>query len=231
MALARRNPVAKAIYFGAKRIYALTGTVPPKNRTELRVDGRPVVVIHNPKAAGSTLKAMLGVRGTTHTMPRLAYSRRMWRGTFSVVAVRHPFDRFVSGYTFMVRDGRGIMRRHPRDEVAAMTPLDFLDFIRDYPEKLGPQVNWACHPDPDKPMADLVLRVEESGDWHRRLAAAGIPARPLPERRNTSRAEGEDYARSLCLDSAALDRLEALVFAEYGVDYATFGYERRPPGW
>ncbi len=223
----RRNPLKGPVYLGTKRLYALANFVPTKNRTPHVVDGRPLVVIHNPKAAGSTLKAMLGAKGTTHTMPRLAYSRAMWRRTFSVVAVRHPFDRFVSGFAFMINKRRGgVIQREMGDRLAGMDPFTFLTFIQQYPEKLGHQVNWSHHPDPQKPTADVILKVEESADWFDQLSALGVPVTPAPERLNPARSKGEKLTQTLGLDEDEVARLEEAVFAEYREDYEAYGYER-----
>ena len=232
MPFPRRNPLFKAAYFGSKRLYALSGKIPPKNQTEFVVDGKPVVLIHNPKAAGTSLKAMLGMRAvTTHNMPRMAFSRRMWLDTFSVVAVRHPFDRFVSEYTFMVRARRGIMRHYPEDVVAQLDPFKFINVMRDFPEKLGPQSNWACYPDPVKPFADLVLKIEESDGWRDTLDQVGIKVCDGSKRLNSTRDNSESFAESLGIHRCQLERLEEAVYVEYRDDYATFGYERLPEGW
>ncbi|SMX22480.1 sulfotransferase family 2 domain-containing protein [Boseongicola aestuarii] len=231
----RRNPLKMAIHKASKRLYAITGTIPRKHLTPHRVDGRQVVVIHNPKAAGSSLKIMLSADtsiGTTHTGPSQAYSRRMWHSTFSVVAVRHPFDRFVSRYVFMILKQRGgVLKREWGDRIQGMDLFTFLEFIGQYPGKLGPQKIWTHFPSVSKPVADLILKVEESDNWEAQIRAAGINPHPVEERKNVTRAADQSFGQVLSLTDAELAHLEEEVFAVYQADYEAYGYDRLPSGW
>jgi hypothetical protein len=60
--------------------------------------------IHIPKCAGKTIRAYLGdyiVNGGWHTTPD-NMGMKIWnRGDFKFTCVRHPIDRFISGYFFI----------------------------------------------------------------------------------------------------------------------------------
>ncbi len=71
--------------------------------TDFQLEGRPVIFLHNPKTGGKSLRLMLGVKRLSHTPPVERLSARNWERCFSVVAVRDPFERFLSGYFNHVR--------------------------------------------------------------------------------------------------------------------------------
>lgn len=230
--LPARPQVRRNIYFLSKRLYPLTGTLPGPATTPYTVAGRKVLFFHAPKSAGTSLRALLGGRGGTHAMPRHVLTRRAWRKYFVVSAVREPFERFVSGYSYYVRgDYTGVMYRLHGDALKSLDPFEFLEFVGQYPEKLGAQVLWATYPDAEKPRADLVLRVEESAAWPDQLRRAGVAVPHLDApRRNASRNGDEELRDVLGLDDAGILRLREKVTERYAEDYEAFGYDRGSGG-
>lgn len=222
----KRSRVKKALYFGSKHLLGLTGHIPSPWKTGHEVDGKPVLLIHNPKAAGSSLKALVGARGTTHSMPRLILSERAWRAHFIILSVRHPFDRFLSGYSFFVGGKHtGTLWRAHGAALRQMDPFAFLEFIKQYPEKLGPQVNWGLYPSAAKPRADLILKVEESANWPEQLRQAGltVSGAEVPQL-NNSRPAGHLADGVLGLAPEETQRLKTRVETYFAADYESFGY-------
>jgi hypothetical protein len=63
---------------------------------------KKIVFIHNPKAAGNTIKDILDIskNKTTHVTPSLLIPKSVWESYHTVMAVRHPFDRLISSYNY-----------------------------------------------------------------------------------------------------------------------------------
>ncbi len=224
----RRSVVQKKIYFASKSLYKLTGVLPAPWSTPHTVDGKPVYFIHIPKSAGSSLKTLLGCKlgKTTHAMPRLVMRKRQWHDSFVITAVRQPFDRFVSSYSFVVKQKNGrVLHRMYGETLDTLDPFEYLEFIQQFPEKLGFQTQWTHYPSRRKPTADLILRVEESDRWRDQLMAAGITNLPKKvERRNASRQAGEGLEDVLGLSGPDLKALEQRVKEVFVVDYEVLGY-------
>jgi hypothetical protein len=196
-------------------------------RTNAAVDGRPVLFIHNPRTAGRSVEAMLGVKRLSHRFPSEKLTEAQWRRAFVVSAVRHPLDRFWAQYKKVVKSGRpSRLTKLYGEGVHDLAPLEFLDLIGLHPHYGGPQTQWTDFPSPVKPRADLVLRFEEIGRWPQILAEAGvIPAEAaLPHVGATAR-HGRRHA--LGLSEGEMDAVRAAVEVRYEGDYETFGYERR----
>lgn len=223
----RRNAAARRIYFASKRLYRLLGKIPSAMVTEFSLQGRPVLLSHAPKAGGTSLRGLLGTKGMTHSMPELVLSRAIWERAFVIAPVRHPFDRFVSGYSYHVLGKyAGTLYRTHGKALKALNPFDYLAFISQYPEKLGPLSNWTDYPSTSKPKADLILRVEDSAHWVAQLSEAGLDlsGRELG-RLNASRPAGAAMENVLGLDAPAFTRLRQMVHRAYAQDYQDFGYE------
>ncbi|WP_457645917.1 sulfotransferase family 2 domain-containing protein [Profundibacter sp.] len=224
----KRSILQRKIYFASKSLYKLTGILPAPWSTPHSVDGKPVYFIHIPKSAGSSLKTLLGCRigKTTHAMPRLVMRKRQWHESFIITAVREPFDRFVSSYSYMVKQqGSGVLNRMYGEKLVQLDPFEYLEFIQQFPEKLGFQTQWTHYPSRRKPTADLILRVEESDRWRDQLRAAGITNLPRKvERRNASRQAGQGLEDVLGLNGPDLTALERRVKEVFAVDYEALGY-------
>ena len=222
-----RNAVVRQVYFSSKRLYRLLGKTPSAMVTSLALEGRPVLFSHAPKAGGSSLRQLLGTRGMTHSMPELVLSPSTWHRAFIIAPVRHPFDRFVSGYSYHVRSAyAGTLYRTHGKALKALDPFQYLTFISQYPEKLGPMANWTDYPSTTKPRADLVLRIEDSSRWVEQLTNAGLnlAGRELGHL-NATRPAGATPESVLDLEDSAVERLRQMVYRAYAKDYEDFGYQ------
>ncbi len=194
-------------------------------RTAARVGDRPVLFVHNPRTAGRSVEALLGVKRLSHRYPSEKLTEAQWRSSFVVSAVRHPLDRFWSHYRKIVTSGKPnrLVKLHG-EGVYDLTPLEYLDLIRRYPRYGGPQTQWTDFPCAAKPRADLVLRFEEIGRWTEQLRAAGVlrEAVPLPHFGSSAR-----RTRGGAVSQEEKDAVRAAVEAHYAGDYETFGYEKR----
>lgn len=230
MRIKPRSVFRKNFYFASKRIYKLFNKIPKKQISPHKLDGRTVIILHNPKAAGSTLKHLLGVKGTTHMMPRHGIRQKTWRNVYSVVAVRHPFDRFVSGYSYHVLKGaKTSMATEYGPSLFELSPFEYLGLAEHYPEALGHQTNWTHYPDIEKPYADLILKTEDSATWVETLSKTGLPVVSEIVWRNPSRDAETTVAETLGLDDEELRDLEERVYDYYRRDYEAFGYDRALP--
>jgi len=140
----RRSVVQRKVYFASKSLYKLTGHLPPPWETPHSVDGKPVYFVHIPKAAGSSLKTLLGCRigKTTHAMPRLVMRKRQWHDSFLIASVRQPFDRFVSSYGYMVKQqGSGVLNRMYGKNWRGWTRLNIWNLFSNSPKSWGSRRN------------------------------------------------------------------------------------------
>ena len=63
---------------------------------------RKVIFVHNPKCAGTSLKAALGfdVNGADHRYPEDYVTKAEWENYYKICCVREPFSRLLSSYRF-----------------------------------------------------------------------------------------------------------------------------------
>ncbi len=108
--------------------------------SDLRLEGRQVIFIHNPKAGGTSLGRLLGVKRRSHAFPSHRINTRNWHACFSIVAVRDPFDRFISGYFDHVRKpNSNALTRIYGEAFKNITPFEYLDILLENPKFGGPQ--------------------------------------------------------------------------------------------
>lgn len=196
-------------------------------RTDVTVAGRQVLFIHNPKTGGKSLREVLGVRSLSHAFPSDRLSERNWLAHYTVTAVRHPFDRFLSGYFDHVLkpNENALVRRYGR-AFKTISAFQYLDILLEHPKFGGSQLNWAQYPSRVKPNADLILRYEEIANWPAQLVAAGIEIGDRRmQHRNASRRAGADLREALRLTEPQIDMLRARVRAAFAADYNALNYD------
>lgn len=194
--------------------------------TDLTLQGRPVIFLHNPKTGGTSLGKFLHVKRRSHNRPAHVLSEKSWLNCFSIVVVRHPFERFLSSYYHNILRGNenSLVRRYG-PAVNQLSAFEFLDLLSEV-KNTGPQVNWAHYPSATKPHADLILRFENIQSWKSDMLALGLDvgARDLPHANKSERAMS-DHLDRLGLSLAEFERLEARVREHFAMDYLAFGYQ------
>lgn len=196
--------------------------------TDLEVNGKPVIFIHNPKAGGTSLGKFLNVKRRSHAFPEDRLNEAAWIGSFIVVVVRNPVDRFLSGYYDHVlrRNYNGLVKRYGED-VWKLSLSGYLDLLKENSRYGGSQTNWTDYPSATKPRADLILRFEEIDAWKKILIEhrLGVFDRNMPVM-NTSDNGQKDHLRRLGIDRATFDTAIDQVASFFKGDYDTFGYRR-----
>jgi Sulfotransferase family len=194
--------------------------------SDLVHDGCPVVLFRNPKTAGKSLKQFLRVKHYTHAFPRERLSEKSWLGTYSIVVVRDPFERFLSGYYNHIHKQRdnGLVKIYG-PSFKSFTAFQYLEVLADLPRFGGLQTNWTDFPSHRKPRADLVLRFEDLPQWKARMIEAGLPVenRDFPHLNRSSRADA-DHLQALNMTQDEFGALRAAVRKHFDADYRSFGY-------
>lgn len=194
--------------------------------TDLTKDDKPVIFLHSPKTAGKSLRQFLRVARLSHSFASERLSTKSWLNTFSIVAVRDPFERFLSGYYYHVlkQSNNGLVRLYG-PEFKSISAFSYLEVLKKLPKFGGPQQQWTNYPSSVKPCADLVLRFEQIGIWKEQMIAAGLAVtdRDFPHNNRSKRAES-DHLRALNLSQSEFDQLEAKVREHFATDYVAFGY-------
>lgn len=208
------------------RLAKLWGRPTSAMRTDLTAGGKPVIFLHNPKTGGKSLREFLHVERDSHAFASERLSERHWLATFSVAAVRDPFERFLSNfYDRILKGNRNALVKLYGPEVLSIDPFGYLEILRADPIFGGPQTLWTDFPSARKPRADLVLRFEEIATWKDQMIGAGMDVgnRDFPHINKSRRAES-NHLDTLKLSQAEFDRLESEVRAFFATDYTAFGY-------
>ena len=194
--------------------------------TDLVIDGRPVIFLHNPKTAGKSLRDFLHVQRSSHSFASARLSPKHWHATFSVAAVRQPFERFLSGYydRILGAANNGLVKMYG-PEIKKISPFEFLEVVKLNPKFSGRQVQWTDYPSSTKPRADLILRHETIGTWKEQMLQAGLSVadRSFPHLNRSKRAEA-NHLDTLKMSPAEFNRLELAVKDYFRCDYEAFGY-------
>ena len=178
---------------------------------------RKLVFVHNPKAAGTSIKRTIGIteKGADHRTPTYLVHPKTWESYVSFVVVRNPFDRLVSAYTYHTSpDYRGFYYlKYPH--LHDLSIEDYFDLMENEPWAIRPQVDYVEHRFSDK-KADFLCHFEnleqEIEPVFQRL---GVTSRLT----HANRSSHEIYRRYY------KDRtFKAKVHDFYQADLYTFGY-------
>lgn len=214
------RPFLSRIELAASKLHRLLGIVPDRVKTTHTIDGKPVYMLHNPKAAGSTLKALLGYTGTKtlHIRAHDCFSRRHWQNSFTVCAVREPFARFVSGYNYhVIGPYRGYLVKTLGEDFKTLTPEQYFEVMKQFPSHLGVQTAWCTYPSTAKPSADLILKTSNSAQWGEQLSAVGIQIPQKIPQKNSGPAHASPFEVS--------DTFAKQFLAFHAHDYSVLGYD------
>ncbi len=214
MKLARSN---RKVLF--KLLYTLSNynsDYHPFNRRTINHD-KKLVFIHNPKVAGTSLKRVFGV-GSNHNYPSLLVSKHIWETYTTIVAVRHPIDRFISGFKYHTHESYTgeLYRMFPT--IHSMDPHWYFEMVKK-DHYIVPQVCYTVHYFSNKPV-DFIIRYESLEDDVRYVCeSVGIPFNGLPHHNaSKSKLNVED------LDLSLIRKLNSF----YKKDFEAFGYKPIP---
>ena len=145
------------------RFYQLligAGTSGKKNLNE--TEG--ILFVHNPKVAGNSLHRFIWGdnerRYTSHRTPTFLVTKQMWETNVSIVAVRHPFDRLISSYSYHTKPEYQGYFSKKLPKLKEMTLEEYFDFFKNVPYVIMPQYYYTRH-FLSKKEVDYILRFED----------------------------------------------------------------------
>tara|TARA_B110000196_G_scaffold87258_2_gene75681 strand:+ start:3886 stop:4512 length:627 start_codon:yes stop_codon:yes gene_type:complete len=180
------------------------------------------VFIHIPKSAGmSVVKALYKKDSSNHDTWREYYHRdkSKFEKYFKFAFVRHPYDRFISAYEYLIKGGKSDTDIYWRDKY--LSPYsDVNDFIllggleraiKGGAEHFIPQVKFVCKG--DNIVVDYIARYESINEDFEYIRSK-IGGNEL------SIVNANEVKNKLILTSLSIDKLNSI----YSDDYRVFGY-------
>ena len=168
----------------------------------------------------------MNVKRLSHAFPVDRLSEKDWCENFVVTSVRHPLNRFFSGYFgFVMGPGKNSLVKLYGWGIKDLDALEYLRLIKKHPAHIGPQVQWSDFPSSQKPRADLVLSFENIGNWQDDMREAGIDfgdrkIQHIGKSGNKKTIGPEDVR----LGPKEFEQLKAEVFEYFQADFEAFGY-------
>jgi len=170
-----------------------------------------LILIHNPKAAGTSLMNTLEIpMFFNHQYPLRKYTIDYWESNRFLLVVRHPLDRLVSAYFYHTGDKYfgGYLKLFPN-----LKSLSFYEYFKSFAgveHTITPQYNYTYRPGSEKKI-DFLLKFESlEEDLKNQL---GIESK-LPKKNQTIR------VKKPILSSKELN----IILAYYNIDFEMFGY-------
>jgi hypothetical protein len=183
---------------------------------------RKLIFVHNPKAAGNTLRKTLklreGNKGYSHFPPTMLVSKNKWEKYFSVVAIRNPLDRMISSYFHLTGESYTGYYLQIYPNLHQLTFREFFQLFKREPFFLAPQYKYIFHYFSTKPV-DFIIRMENLRNDVKRLSKItgfSFNYKNLPQLNKGS------YDRDEVLRDK---KLVKTIKDFYRIDYEIFGYE------
>jgi hypothetical protein len=215
-----KRPLSSRLEVFGMNLPRTFGFVPKQLALPQRAHERRAFMMHNPKAAGTSLKRALQLPQdkTLHIWAKGAFRRATWENSTIICPVREPVHRFLSGYNYHVAgDYKGYLYKIHGEALKSATHAEYFDCIRQYPDYLGPQALWYSYPSASKPVCDVILRVEQSFQWDVQLAGHGFGGVSVPKAN----------ASVNSMDEATIAKpLLRQIVAYYAQDYDVLGYPK-----
>ncbi|OEK05207.1 sulfotransferase family 2 domain-containing protein [Roseivirga misakiensis] len=180
---------------------------------------RKILFVHNPKAAGNSVLDVLGLRKanfkSSHSTPSFLVPKSIWEEYFSIVAVRHPIDRFLSSYFYHTKpEYNGIFKsKYPGLESFSLN--QYFEVFKSEPFVIRPQVDYLKHHLSDKPV-DFIMKLEDLDTDIERLSSQLKFLLKTLSRKNTSKRSNMDLSEH----KALISDLKAF----YSRDFEALGY-------
>jgi hypothetical protein len=196
-------------------------------RTNIVMNEKPVLFIHNPRTGGRSLEHFFGVKRLSHRFPSEKLAEKHWLSHYIISTVRHPFDRFISWYVGMVKsqEKNSLVKKHG-EGIFDLSPFEFWDLVKPMNRFSSMQQNWTNFPSSEKPEADLILRFEEISSWTILLERAGFRLldKNLPHV-GKSVIGKQSNLETLDMTNTEINILRTKVEEHFASDYAYFGYK------
>lgn len=179
-----------------------------------------LLFIHNPKAAGNTIKSIFGLnrKHTTHIIPSLHFSKKCWEEHFVIAAVRHPIDRFFSSYHYHTQEKYQGYYYKQYPQLHQLSPAEYFDIMSKEAFAIRPQSAYCQHYLSDKKI-DFIIRFEHlEEDLKTCCQKINMPFEGLP---HLNPSKKNKKVTPYLKDKVLMKKLEDF----YKEDFEQFGYE------